>query len=348
MGIYDRNYYRGEEAGGSFFSMNNGVNTRSIVIVLIAINAVLFVLDAFSPRANAPVLVELQKLEQSVVQEINQLQRTGQRDAAEQLVTELDDLRSKIAIVKKSTTGSLSNFLALNESDAGKPWYWFRILTAAFAHASTSHIFGNMLVLFFFGRPIESMYGSKRFLWMYLTAALAGNLIWLLVELISGQPGNSSVLGASGATTAVFLLFCLHFPHQTIYLILFPFFGIPAWIMGIVFVGGDIIGQLGLKTSNVAFLVHLVGAAYAYMFFRTRWTLAEMLPAALVSGKGFSNPLKSKPKLKVHDPGEGQDSKLAEQADKILKKLHERGESSLSGRERRILEQYSRSIKQRK
>jgi len=301
MGIYDRNYYKDDQAGGSFFSMNSGLNGRSMVIVLIAINVVVFVLDAFSPRANA------------------------------------------------SDIGSLSSFLALNESDALQPWYWFRLLTAGFAHANASHIFGNMLVLFFFGRPIESLYGAKRFLWMYLTAALAGNLIWLIVELVAGQPGNSSVLGASGATTAVFLLFCMHFPHQKIFLILFPFFGIPAWIMGILFVGSDIIGQLGLKTSNVAFLVHLVGAAYAYLFFKTRWSLGEMLPAGLTSGAvGFSNPLKSKPKLKVHDPDGPPDDKLAEQADKILQKLHEQGESSLTGRERRILEQYSRSIKQRK
>ena len=346
MGIHDRNYYQDNQAGGSFFSMNSGVNGRSMVIVLIAINVAVFVLDAFGPRANAPVLQELKNAEQQIVEEIVSLQKNGQTDEANLLAPSLEEVRARIEIESASQTGSLSRFLSLSESDASKPWNWFRILTAAFAHAGMSHIFGNMLVLFFFGRPIEGMYGSKRFLWMYLTAALAGNLIWLIVELFT--PGSASVLGASGATTAVFLLFCMHFPHQKIYLILFPFFGIPAWIMGIVFVGGDIIGQLGLKTSNVAFLVHLVGAAYAYMFFKTRWTMAEILPANLASGKGFSNPLKSKPSLKVHDPDGPQDSKLAEQADKILKKLHERGESSLSGRERRILEQYSRSIKQRK
>lgn len=292
MGIYDRNYYRDDQSN-SFFSLNQGVGGRSMVLVLIGVNVAAFLLDVFSPDGT-----------------------------------------------------NLRDFLALNDIDAARPWYWFRILTAAFAHNDAGHLFGNMLVLFFFGRPIEGVYGSKKFLWMYLTAAIFANIVWLLVE--AAKPGFSSVLGASGATTAVFLLFCVHFPHQKIYLLFFPFFGIPAWIMGVIFIGQDVLGQLGMSTQegvNVAFLVHLSGAAYAYFFYRTRWALDQIIPTDFDT-KSIQKSLRSKPKLRVHHPDSSDD--LESQADQVLRKLHEQGETSLSARERKILEEYSRRIKQRR
>lgn len=246
-----------------------------------------------------------------------------------------------------STIGQLCSFLALYDTDATQPWYWFRILTAAFSHANIQHIFGNMIVLFFFGRPIEALYGSKKFLWMFLTAAISANLVWLLIEQSNARP--SSVLGASGATAAVFVLFCIHFPHQKIFLLFFPFFGIPAWIMGVILIGNDVLGQLGIGKDtgvNVAFVVHLAGAAYAYLFYRTRWSLDQLLPHG--AGSGLASVMKPSPKLKVHRPEPSRDDRLERQADAILQKLHEHGEASLTAKERNILEEYSRSIKQRK
>ena len=249
-----------------------------------------------------------------------------------------------------ATIGQFCSFLALYETDAVQPWYWFRILTAAFAHGSVGHIFSNMIVLFFFGRPIETVYGAKKFLWMYLTAALGANLVWLAVQASDGQL-SGPLLGASGATTAVFLLFCIHFPHQKVHLLFFPFFGIPAWIMGVLIIGHDLAGQLGLTQvapdgPRIAFLVHLAGAAYAYCFYRTRWTLDQILPSAL-NGKAITNAFRPKPNLRVHRP-QSQDRDLEKKADHVLRKLHEQGEASLSANERRILEEYSRKINQRR
>lgn len=299
MGIYDRNYYRDEDDNGGLFSGFTSQTNRSIVLLLIGINVVVFILDGLSQSSGS--------------------------------------------------MGQLSEYLALSETDALQPWYWFRILTAAFAHANLNHIFCNMLVLFFFGRQIEAMYGSKKFLWMYLTAAIGGNLAWLIAESLTTGGPSGILLGASGATTAVFILYCFHFPNRKLYLILFPFFGIPAWIMGIAYVANDVVGQLGLRGgSNIAFLVHLAGAVYAYLFFKTRWSIDQLSPLSL-SGGAVTKMLTPKPKLRVHRPQDSnKQDQLAVEADRILKKLHEQGESSLSRRERRILEDYSRSIKQRK
>ena len=112
------------------------------------------------------------------------------------------------------------------------------------------------------------------------------------------------------------------------------------------YVGGDLIGLFGGHDSNVAFVVHLAGAVYAYMFFRTQWELSEIFNRFPSVG-GFANVLKSKPTLRVHNPGAQSRDDLADKADQVLEKLHQHGEASLSPRERKILEDYSRSIKQK-
>ena len=307
MGIYDRQYYRDDEAPG--FSLGSMTRGRSIVMILIGINLAVFIGDALFPGGAA---------------------MPG----------------------GPTEPGMLSQFLMLYESDAFKPWNWWRLLTYGFAHAGPGHIFGNMIGLFFFGRTAEAIYGASKFLWMYLTAILSGSVIWLVVTTLMSMGGNQipgALLGASGGVVAVVILFCLKFPHQKIYL--YFVLGIPAWIVGTLYVVANLLGMFGVgPDSNSAFLVHLVGAGYAYVFLRTGWELSQIVPSVSTGSISVPNPFASKPKLKIHNPGGGSNSRyeqLEQKADQVLKKLHQEGEASLTARERKILEDYSRSIKQK-
>ena len=250
-----------------------------------------------------------------------------------------------------SGVGRLSEFLKVSNSDVAQPWYWFRFLTYGFAHANARHLLGNMIGLYFFGRAAEMVYGSRTFLWMYLTALLAGSVVWMAGVQFSGK--NQAVLGASGGVAAVVILFCINFPNQKVYLLFLPFIGIPAWLLGVVFVGADLLGQFGGRSSSdIAFTVHLVGAAYAWIFYKTGWEISRLWGGSVGSSGGSSllNVFKRKPKLRVHrGPRDevGQHDQLAARADAILKKLHQQGEASLTNAERKILEDYSRSIKQK-
>jgi hypothetical protein len=53
-----------------------------------------------------------------------------------------------------------------------------------------------------------------------------------------------------------------------------------------------------------------------------------------------------RPKLKLHKAPDASGA-LEEQADAVLDKLYREGESSLTARERKILEDYSRRMKQK-
>ncbi|ROP63503.1 membrane associated rhomboid family serine protease [Curtobacterium sp. PhB130] len=79
-----------------------------------------------------------------------------------------------------------------------QPW---RMVTSLFVHSGIFHIAFNMWAVWIFGRMLENMLGTWRFLALYFLSGLAGSMA---VTLIS--PGTS-VVGASGAIFGLFAAF---------------------------------------------------------------------------------------------------------------------------------------------
>ena len=69
---------------------------------------------------------------------------------------------------------------------------WWRLVTAMFLHGGLLHIGFNMMALLQLGPAIEELYGSARYLFIYLVTGAFG-------FLISASFGNHFSLGASGA-----------------------------------------------------------------------------------------------------------------------------------------------------
>ena len=68
---------------------------------------------------------------------------------------------------------------------------WYRLITAMFLHGGLIHIGFNMMALMQFGPTLEELYGSARYLFLYVVTGAFG-------FLVSAFMGNYS-LGASGA-----------------------------------------------------------------------------------------------------------------------------------------------------
>jgi membrane associated rhomboid family serine protease len=75
---------------------------------------------------------------------------------------------------------------------------WWRLFTVMFLHASIPHILFNMMSLVVVGMLTERLYGSSRFLAIYLGAGLIGALVSYEHALLAGEAGMTAV-GASGA-----------------------------------------------------------------------------------------------------------------------------------------------------
>ena len=221
-------------------------------------------------------------------------------------------------------------------------WQIWTFISYGFAHSgidsktSIWHIAGNMLALFFLGRAVEQRLGGQEFLKFYLFGILVGGIAFVVSQLIQGQTG--ACVGASAAVSAVVILFCFMYPNVTVLL----FFVIPmrAWILGVLFVGMDLMRAFDPET-RVAWESHLAGAAFGAAYFYFRWNF-NWLRIDWLAGM-FSR----KPSLRVHDP-DSKFNKLKRDADRILAKINAEGEESLNRGERKILNRYSQELRKRR
>ncbi|MGT2935629.1 rhomboid family intramembrane serine protease [Streptococcus castoreus] len=78
------------------------------------------------------------------------------------------------------------------------PNQMWRLITPIFIHIGWGHFFVNALTLYFVGQLAESIWGSRRFLLLYILSGIMGNAftLWLTPETV-----------AAGASTSLFGLF---------------------------------------------------------------------------------------------------------------------------------------------
>ncbi|HUX11759.1 MAG TPA: rhomboid family intramembrane serine protease [Spirochaetia bacterium] len=146
--------------------------------------------------------------------------------------------------------------------------FW-QLLTYMFVHAGFSHIFFNMLGLFFFGIQVERRVGSSEFLLFYLVTGVGAGLVSLLIFWLTGTP--TILLGASGAVFGVLLAFATFFPTAMIYV--FGIIPVRAPLLVLVYTGIELFSQLTGARSGVAHLTHLAGFAVAYLYLIVRFGL---------------------------------------------------------------------------
>jgi membrane associated rhomboid family serine protease len=237
-----------------------------------------------------------------------------------------------------SYQGKINDFLLLNSTDINSPLSWWRIVTNGFVHDALGpfHLLSNMLGLYFLGRAVEDRYGRSEFYRIYFIALVICSTLWLIKHNVMGDPGR--LLGASGAVICIEMLFVFNFPQQRVLLMVFP---VPAWVLGVFLVLSNIATQ---PSTGIAYDVHLVGilCAAAYFFYGLNFQWLGNLSATWrktvrqVTG----------PKLRIHkESGAASD---AEEADRILAKIHETGQDSLTPKEKKFLERYSRTVRAKK
>jgi membrane associated rhomboid family serine protease len=235
--------------------------------------------------------------------------------------------------------GIVNELLALRDSNATQPWMWWRVLSYAFVHDSSQifHLLFNMLGLYFLGRSVEDKYGKLEFLRIYLMTAIVCGSLWLIKSFALNTPQTEILLGASGAVICIEMLFVLNFSKETVYLFVFP---IPVWVLGVFLVLSNLVSS---PSTGVAVDVHVVGILFAFAYFFLGWNFGFLQDL-----QGTFRRAKRKllgPKLRVHQENGATDDA---EADRILQKIHEQGKDSLTSKERKFMEKYSRRVRERK
>ena len=141
------------------------------------------------------------------------------------------------------------------------PW---QVVSYAFLHGDTLHLFFNMLGLWMFGSELEQMWGSRRYWQFLLAAVLVAALSQLVITLLAGS--NVPTVGASGALFGLLLAFGMLFPNRTI-MPLFPPIPMKARNFVILFGGFELLmGVWG--GSGIAHFAHLGGMLGGWLMIR--------------------------------------------------------------------------------
>ena len=84
---------------------------------------------------------------------------------------------------------------------------WWRLLTTCFLHSGVIHIAMNMFILFQIGFFTEMLFGSARYLLLYLFAGIGGNIAGLYFHpLVTGAGASGAIFGIYGGLLAFLLI----------------------------------------------------------------------------------------------------------------------------------------------
>ena len=185
------------------------------------------------------------------------------------------------------------------QSPLFQPW---QIITHMFMHGSFFHLFFNMWALWIFGKTLESVWGSKRFLIYYLVTGLGAMFFHTLVNYIIWSPDIAAVkdfysvdrinmkllntllepgnpynavgnalriptVGASGAVFGVLLAFGMLFPNTPLFIIPIP---VPIKAKWLVIGYGALELYLGFTQpgSNIAHFAHIGGMIFGFILIK--------------------------------------------------------------------------------
>lgn len=146
----------------------------------------------------------------------------------------------------------------------GSPFFEpYQIFTHMFSHGSIGHIFFNMFALWMFGKILENVWGSKRFLNFYLLCGIGAAVIHLAVQYFVG--GDAPAVGASGAIMGVLVAFGYLFPNTELFILFIPFPIKAKWAV-IGYVAIDLFGGIAnFSGDNIAHFAHLGGALTGFI-----------------------------------------------------------------------------------
>lgn len=146
-------------------------------------------------------------------------------------------LTSGISIYAWSNQNLLDNWV-FHPFSIAKRGQWYRFITSGFLHADWTHLFFNMLSLYFFGETVERVFignfGYEAGLGLYLLIYLGGMIIADIPTYIKHKTDfDYRALGASGAVSAVIFAGILFNPLTGI--CLFLFICLPGFIFGVIY-----------------------------------------------------------------------------------------------------------------
>ena len=205
-----------------------------------------------------------------------------------------------------------------------KPW---SLITYGFLHGSFSHLFWNMIMLFYFGNILVNYFGDKRLLNVFFNGILFGGIIYIisynLFPVFTGV--SSKMIGSSAGVMAILFYITSYNPNHTIR---FFFVNIKLLYIAVFLLLMDII-QIPVENSG-GHIAHLGGALIGFLMFRSFKGIDFVDIYTNLSTR------KNNKKIKRNKPFSGSNFDQ-KKIDSILDKISESGYESLTKEEKNYL-----------
>ncbi len=142
----------------------------------------------------------------------------------------------------------------------GRPW---SIVSYGFLHKSISHLFFNMLVLYFIAQTFSNLFSARLSLKIYLLGVIYGGLAFIIVAFLlpNTLQINGSLVGASAGVRACIIFLCVYLPNKSI-----GFFTLRFTLknLGIAMVVLDLPGLLSVNSGGT--VAHIGGYLSGYFY----------------------------------------------------------------------------------
>ncbi len=206
-----------------------------------------------------------------------------------------------------------------------KPWSF---ITYGFLHGSFSHIFWNMIILYYFGKILNNLFGDKLFKNLYLSGIVIGGLTYVLsYNVFPAFNGVDSVMiGASAGVMSVLFYLASYNPQRIIRIF---FFDVKIIYIALFLFLYDII-QIPINNSG-GHIAHIGGAVWGY-YYCIRYNKGQDLVKSFF--KNFKNKKTSNNTITNDKRSSNFDQK---RIDSILDKISDSGYDSLSKADKEYL-----------
>ncbi|HYG24664.1 MAG TPA: rhomboid family intramembrane serine protease [Verrucomicrobiae bacterium] len=249
-------------------------------------------------------------------------------------------------------------YLYLSPEGLAHGFVW-QLLTFQFLHDPNNwlHIIFNSLGLFFIGRAVESMLGTRRFTHLYLLSGIAGGLLQMLLGVFVPSRFGGLVAGASAGLSGLIATFAMMNWSNRFTMFLY-FFPVPMTGRILLWISlGFAIFGLVMPSGNVAHAAHLGGLLLGVIWVKVGWHLDYVVPPweRWIAGLSRLSPWNRRERKRqlvraaiIRNPNWTamknisaeipEEEFISKEVDPILDKISAHGIQSLTDRERAILE----------
>ena len=227
----------------------------------------------------------------------------------------------------------------------GHAWTLF---TYGFLHSPTNllHIICNLFAIYFLGRELIPMLGTRRFFGLYGTAIMLGGAAWAAVNWRQG----GVLYGATAGVDALLIVFACFFPNQEMTFLFFFFLPVrlkPKYIaLGLVLF--DLFGFAFYEVTGapspfgIAHSSHLAGMLVGLVYYRflhdAEWRILSRR-ADITLPKWMKGPARDAAPAPAYRVDLSNRSDVRAEVDRILDKINSQGFGALTAEEKHLLDE---------